>query len=76
MERLGPCCWPEIPAVQTEHLQASGPPGLLPPTHDRLPGEPARPDGIAAGPDGPAHGRRPGKPAAGRKRRVFSLFPP
>ena len=48
-------------------LQASGPPGLLPLRNDRLPDRPARPEGIAAGPAGPAHGRRPGKPAAGRK---------
>ncbi|HPM26529.1 MAG TPA: hypothetical protein PLD96_04260 [Methanothrix sp.] len=48
-------------------LQTSGPPGLLPLRNDRLPDKPARPDDIGAGPHGPAHGRRPGKPAAGRK---------
>ena len=31
------------------------------------PCRPARPDRIAAGPDSPAHGRQPGRPAAGRK---------
>ncbi|MBP7070516.1 MAG: hypothetical protein KBA97_05540 [Methanothrix sp.] len=39
--------------------------GLLPPRNDRLPGNPSRLEGIAAGQNGPAHGQRPGKPAAG-----------
>jgi len=42
-------------------------PASCPPTNDRLPGKPAYLDDIAAGPDGPAHGQRPGKSAAGRK---------
>ena len=33
MARPGNCCEPEIPAAQTKHLQASGPPGLLPFAH-------------------------------------------
>jgi len=65
MAQPGACCEPEIPVIQTKHLHASGPTGFLLLRNDRLPGKPARPDDIAAGPDGPAHGRRPDKPAAG-----------
>ncbi len=32
------------------------------PRHDRPPGKPARPEDIATGPNGPAHGRRPAAP--------------
>ncbi|NYT09660.1 MAG: hypothetical protein GKC09_06955 [Methanosarcinales archaeon] len=55
------------PGHPNQHLQASALPGLLPLRNDRLPAKPARPDGIAAGPDGPAHRRRPGNPATGPK---------
>ena len=61
------CRWPEIPAAPNTSLSRhQARPVLLPLKNDRLPGKPARPDGIVAGPDGPAHGRRPGKPAAGQ----------
>ena len=58
---------PEIPTAECQHPQTSCPPSLLPLRNDRLPGKPAHPADIAAGPDGPAHGPRPGKLAAGRK---------
>jgi len=67
MAQPGACCGPEIPVIQAKHLQASGPPGLLLLRNNRLPGKPARPDDIAAVPDGPAQGRLPGNPVAGRK---------
>jgi hypothetical protein len=66
--QAGACRGPEIPAAECQHLLASGPPSLLSIRNDRLPGKPARPDDIAASPNGPAHGwrgaRRKAKPGA------------
>ena len=67
MAQLGASRWPEIPAARNASISRhQARPASCPTVYDRLPGKPARPDGTAAGPDGPAHGRRPGKPAAGR----------
>jgi len=68
MAQLGASRWPEIPAARNASISRhQARPASCPTVYDRLPGKPARPDGTAAGPDGPAHGRRPVKSAAGRK---------
>jgi len=51
---------PGHPSQASPGIRPARPPTLR---NDCLPGKPARPDDIAACPDGPDHGRRPGKPS-------------